>query len=138
MKTEKRKNYITVSLTDEQKAKAEKIAKEQSRPLAQVLALIVGDVLTPPERAEVAELLTIERDGKQVNEIHTTGTPAALTLVKIFIWHLNDPKGVKVWQVINPHGLHEIKGRYCFASAGASYVYNYHFTGAALEKLPIF
>ena len=138
MKTEKRKNYITVSLTDEQKAKAEKIAKEQSRPLAQVLALIVGEHLTPTKGAEVAELLTIERDGQKINELKATGTGAALELVKLLIWHYNDPKGAKVWQVINQQGLHEIKGRYSFLAVGASYVYNYHFTGAALENLPSF
>lgn len=138
MKTEKRKNYITVSLTDEQKAKAEKLAKEQSRPLAQVLALIVADVLTPPERAEIAELLTIERNGQQVNEIRAKGAPAALELVKLFIWHYNDPKSAQAWQVINREGLHEIKGVYTFAHNETRYKYSYHFTGAALENLPIF
>lgn len=114
------------------------MATNERRPLAQFLGLVVAEYLNPTRGADVAEVLEIFRDGEKVNELHATGTPAALELVKLFIFNRNDPKGAKVWQTINPQGLHKIEGRYSFAGAGASYVYIYHFKGAALENLPTF
>lgn len=134
----KKYRYITISLNEPDTKKAEEIAAIQSRPLAQLLGLMISEQLNPNPRASIAESLTIYRDGEKVNELTATGTPAALELVKLFIWKRNNPRAVEIWQTINADGLHEVRGSYCFAGAGADYKYIYHFTGAACESFPTF
>lgn len=132
----KKVKYITISLDEETTAKATKRAEEERRPLAQLLGLILADSFNPSPRAEICENLNIYRDGAKVNELNATGTPAALELAKILIWHYNDPRSVKIAGFINSQGVQNIRAVYCFPGAGSSYKYEYLFTGQACENLP--
>lgn len=131
----KKAKYITISLNEQDSQKAQELATQQARPLAQFLGLIISQHLNPTSPANIAENLKIFRDGQQVNEINTTGTPAALELAKVFIWCYNDPKSVSISGVI-VDGVHEINAVYNFAGNGCIYKYVYHFSGQACENLP--
>lgn len=132
----KKVKYITISLDEETAAKATKRAEEERRPLAQLLGLILADSFNPSPRAEIAERLQIFRDGQKVNELNATGAAAGLELTKLFIWKYNDPKSAQIWEVINPQGLHELRGVYTFNHNEIIYKYVYEFSGLAVENLP--
>lgn len=132
----KKIKYITISLDEETTTKATQRAEEERRPLAQLLGLIIADYFNPSPRAEIAERLQIFRDGQKVNELNATGAAAGLELVKLFIWKLNDPRNAKITEFINSHGLHELRGSYCFTHCESTYKYIYEFSGLAVESLP--
>lgn len=136
---EKKTERITITLDRPTFEKLEQQAQEERRPLGQLAGLIVADYINPQKPAQICEQLEIFRNGEKVNELKATGTPAALELVKLFMWKYNDPKSAKIWEVINPtNGLHEIKATYKFSGADSIYCYEYYFTGQAVENLPIF
>ena len=72
-------------------------------------------------------------DGKLVNTIKTTGGNAYKELSVLLINKVNK-KSVAISSIINKKGLHEIQG---LQRINGNYVYQYHFYGDDIERLPI-
>lgn len=78
-------------------------------------------------------ILTITRDNEVVNTFKYEGLEASLQLSKVLIWRHNDKASVKVWELVNREGLHELRAR---VIVNNNYVYNYEFKGDKIENLP--
>lgn len=78
-------------------------------------------------------ILTITRNDRVINIINYEGLGASLQLSKVLIWRHNDKSSVKVWELVNREGLHELRARVIIDK---NTIYKYQFKGDEIENLP--
>jgi len=82
-------------------------------------------------------ILTITRDDKVINTFNYEGLEASLQLSKVLIWRHNDKSSVKVWELVNRDGLHELRATVkIYLNNKLNCIYNYQFKGDEIENLP--
>lgn len=83
-------------------------------------------------------ILIINKNNKVVNTLEFEDLKASLQLSKVLIWKHNDKSNVKIWELINPSGTHEIRAqvRINYNDIEREFIYNYRFIGEEIEDLP--